>query len=88
LNIELRYASDCPRVQEVRDALHRSLDRLGLSLPVRETETGGPSPVLQINGVDVLGEAVGEPPTTGRSCRLRVPTEEHITAALISYREA
>jgi hypothetical protein len=41
-----------------------------------------PSPTILINGVDVMGV----PMTTGAACRLDLPSEERILAALAAHR--
>ena len=78
MKIELLSVADCPNVGLVRDLLRRCLDRLGVHAEVVERVGDFPSPTLLINGVDVMGMCV----SSGRSCRLDLPTEERILTAL------
>lgn len=79
LEIELWHVPDCPLVERVRTTLRRCLERAGTAATVREWEGPYPSPTLLIDGIDV---ATGTAPVRDLCCRLDLPTEEQILAAL------
>lgn len=81
MKIELLSVPGCPNVGPVRKLLADCLDRSGLSLTVTERVGDFPSPTLLIDGVDVMG---AQREGTHTSCRLDLPTEERILAALRS----
>ncbi len=76
--VQLLYAGDCPHVGEVRTVLQRCLARGRLPDRIEEVEGPWPSPTVLVNGVDVTGRAAGDE----LSCRLDLPSEEQILAAL------
>lgn len=79
MTIEFLYFEDCARASAARALLGRCLDKLGITVPVKERLWDGPSPTIRLNGVDVASES---PPPTVRACRLDVPTEEQLLGAL------
>jgi hypothetical protein len=78
MKVELLAVPDCPNVNRVRDLLRACLDRQGLRMEVVERVGDFPSPTVLVDGVDVMGTPAG----AGVSCRLDLPTEERILAAL------
>lgn len=82
MKIELLSVPDCPKVGQVRELLRNCLERLGMGENVVERIGDFPSPTILINGVDVMGV----PMTTGAACRLDLPSEERILAALAAHR--
>lgn len=78
MRVELVYAPDCPNAPAARSVVRRCLDRLGLQVPVEETEGHLPSPTVLVDGYDVMGQPTAPSP----SCRLDVPTEDRILAVL------
>lgn len=88
MRVELVYFTGCPNVAPMRDLLRRCLGRLGLvdevieintdtaTVPERYRQLG--SPTVLVDCVDVLGNHVGG----GESCRLQLPTEAQLMAAL------
>jgi hypothetical protein len=76
--IELRYFAGCPHAETARRLLQTCLNKLGLEIPIAENEGDYPSPTILINGFDVTGAA----PLSGRLCRVDLPTEAQILAAL------
>jgi hypothetical protein len=78
LKIEILSVPDCPNLVPARELLQICLDRLGLQAEVTERVGDFPSPTILVNGIDVMGL----PPRSGTSCRLDVPTEDHVLAAL------
>ena len=78
VQIRLLHVSDCPLVERVRTTLRHSLADTTVRVTVEEVEGPYPSPTLLVGGVDVTGRT----PAAGPSCRLDLPTEEQILAAL------
>ena len=79
MRIELIYAPECPLAAQTRVTVQRCLDRLDLRVPVNEAIAQDlPSPTVLVDGVDVMGQ----PAAPGRSCRLDVPSEDRLLAAL------
>ncbi|MGH3419576.1 MAG: hypothetical protein ACRDOD_08310 [Streptosporangiaceae bacterium] len=78
VTIQILRVPDCPRVARVRQLLDRGLARTGLTADVRELEGDYPSPTVLVGGADVTGRS----PDMVASCRIDLPTEEQIAAAL------
>jgi len=76
--VQLLHVPDCPQVDVVRDTLRRSLARKRTRITFEELEGPYPSPTLLIDGIDVTGHE----PARGPSCRLDLPTEDEVVAAL------
>jgi hypothetical protein len=76
--IQLLHVPDCPLVDQVRATLSRSLAKTEVEAVIEEMEGPYPSPTLLIEGIDVTGHT----PDPGASCRLDLPTEEQVLAAL------
>ncbi len=79
IRVQLLHVAACPLVGKLRTVLQDSLARSGLPAVIEELEGPCPSPTLFVNGVDVTGRATSSEP----SCRLDLPSEEQILAALI-----
>ena len=77
-SIELLHVPDCPLVDRVRKTAWRALDRSGIRAEIVELVGDYPSPTLLVGGRDVTGRDAGE----CSCCRLDLPTEEQILAAL------
>ena len=78
--IRLLHVPDCPHVGQVRAMLNACLESSGVSAVIDEAIGDHPSPTLIIDGVDVVTR---RPPTGGAPCcRLDLPTESQIAAAL------
>jgi hypothetical protein len=77
--IEILQVPGCPHVDAVREVVRRALDRCGLECVVGERVGDYPSPTLLIDGRDVTGRP---PAARGAACRLDLPTEEEVLAAL------
>ena len=80
LEIRLFGFDGCPHLAVVRELVGRCLERLAIDAHIEEVTGEYPSPTLHINGVDVMGE----PMASARSCRLDLPTEGRVLAALAS----
>ncbi|MGC2191782.1 MAG: alkylmercury lyase [Candidatus Dormiibacterota bacterium] len=77
--VKLLYVPGCPLIDQLRSTLRDCLTRAGASVVVEELEGPYPSPTLLIDGADVTGNALDQEP----SCRIDLPTEEQIMAALM-----
>jgi hypothetical protein len=80
MSVELLVAPDCPNAPAARAVLTACLHRLGLGLQVRERVGQFASPTILVDGVDVMTGGHGTPPVA--ACRLDVPTEARVLAAL------
>jgi hypothetical protein len=78
MTIELLQVPGCPNVAGARQTLESCLQQLGLDLPIAERVGDFPSPSILVDGVDVMGKHE----VSGAACRLDLPTEDRILAAL------
>ncbi|MBO0836585.1 MAG: hypothetical protein J2P28_13905 [Actinobacteria bacterium] len=76
--IQILHVPDCANVDRVRETVRRAIGRARIPAEVEELVGAYPSPTLLIDGVDVTGRA----PETSTCCRLDLPTEEQVLAAL------
>lgn len=79
--IRILSLDGCPNVDRARDVVRRSLALIGLSESVRVEESVGefPSPTVLVDGRDVTGRDL----VAHSSCRLDVPREAQVIAALM-----
>jgi hypothetical protein len=77
--VQIVRVADCPSVERVRQTVSLSLARAGCEVSVEELEGDYPSPTVLVDGVDVV---TGEPPARHCACRLDLPTEAQVVAAL------
>jgi hypothetical protein len=82
MRVELLLVEDCPHAGAARRLLARSLGAVGGAVEVVERVGDYPSPTILINGVDVMTGQVGV--ARVHACRLDVPTEAAVIAALRS----
>ncbi|MGH7920071.1 MAG: organomercurial lyase [Candidatus Dormibacteraceae bacterium] len=76
--IQILRVPDCPSIDQVRTTLQKVLAQLNVPAQVEELVGDYPSPTLLVNGRDVTGRPLG-----GTSaCRLDLPTEAQVIAAL------
>jgi hypothetical protein len=80
MKVELLLAPDCPNAPAARTVLAACLHRLGLDVRVRERVGEFASPTILVDGVDIMTDVTGAPPT--QACRLDLPTEARLLAAL------
>lgn len=80
IKIQLLTVPDCPLVAKVRATLNNCLAKTRLDATVEELVGEYHSPTLLINGFDVTGKPVSA--QGQQSCRLDLPNEEQILAAL------
>jgi hypothetical protein len=80
VSVELLTAPDCPNAPAARALLTGCLHRLGLDVRVWERVGEFPSPTILVDGVDVMTGREGGPSMS--VCRLDVPTEARVLAAL------
>jgi hypothetical protein len=94
MRVELVYFTGCPNLAAMRALLLRCLQKCHIDTEVVEVNTDDPpsperyrglaSPAVLVDGVDVLRGATGE----ANACRLRLPTEAELIAALGGNHEA
>lgn len=77
-HVEIRYAPDCPLVEHVRTTLNQALERTSADVEITEVVGEHPSPTLTVDGWDVTGRPLGGT----RCCRLDLPFENDVLAAL------
>jgi len=80
--VQLFYLPGCPHAEPARVLLRSCLARLGLEVSIEEKVGDYPSPTIMIHGVDVMGSSG----FSGQACRIDVPTEEKVMAALQKIR--
>jgi hypothetical protein len=78
IRIQILHVPDCPLVDRVREVVRQALVRTKVQAAVEERVGDYPSPTLLIDGRDVTGR----PPSSGIACRLDLPTEQQVRAAL------
>ncbi len=78
--VQILHVEGCPNVVRAREVVRRALAEAGLSGSVRVEEMVGDfaSPTVLVDGEDVTGQT----PAMHGSCRLDLPTEAQVTAAL------
>jgi hypothetical protein len=76
--IEILQVPGCPMVDRVRETVRRALDRYRVQAEIEERVGDYASPTLLINGQDVTGRQSGD----CSACRLDLPTEDQVVAAL------
>ncbi len=82
MRVDLFLAPGCPNAAAARALLAECVDRLGVVVEIRERLGDFPSPTVLVDGVDVMTDRPGAPST--EACRLDVPTETRLLAALRS----
>jgi hypothetical protein len=80
MTVELLLAPGCRNAPAARTLLTNCLHRLGLDQQVRERLGDFASPTILVDGVDVMTGEAGAP--RRQACRLDVPTESRVLAAL------
>jgi hypothetical protein len=76
--IEILQVPDCPLVGRVRETVQRVLVQVDVAAEVTELVGDYASPTLLVDGRDVTGRPAGE----CAACRLDLPTERQLLAAL------
>jgi hypothetical protein len=80
VQVQLLSVPDCPLVEKVRSSLESCLHQTHFNVVVEELIGDYSSPTLLVDGFDVTGH---HPTSSGQvSCRLGLPNEEEILAAL------
>lgn len=77
--VQILHVASCPLVDGLREIVRRSLARVDCDAQIEELEGDYPSPTLLIDGIDVV---TGGPAAPHPACRLDVPTEDRVVAAL------
>ncbi len=80
VKVQLLSVPNCPLVKQVRSALEKCLAQTHVDAVVEELVGDYDSPTLLVNGFDVTGRP--RAPEGQMSCRLDLPSEEQILAAL------
>ena len=80
VRIQILHVPDCPLVGRVRALVQHALAHSKVQAEVEERVGDYPSPTLLVDGQDVTGRPL--PPDTGGACRLDLPTEQQLLAAL------
>ncbi|KAG4415548.1 hypothetical protein IFR04_011312 [Cadophora malorum] len=83
VQVQLLCVPDCPLVESVRSTLKKSLARVPVDHIVEVLVGDYSSPTILVNGFDVTG--CPRAPEGQMSCRLDLPTEEQIIAALRGF---
>lgn len=78
VRIQLLHVPGCPNLGQLRRRVESVISDLGVATVIEEVEGPYHSPTLLVNGEDVTGRPLGSDP----SCRLDIPTDEQITAAM------
>lgn len=81
VTVELRRLSDCPLAERVRATLNQVAAETGVTVSLVEVEGSFASPSLLVDGADVTGRGAED----GVACRLDLPTEEQVRAALLAH---
>lgn len=76
--VQLQRVPDCPRADRVRELMRSAAAACGMVVELDELIGEYPSPTVLVDGRDVTGVS----PAEGASCRLDLPTEDQIRAAL------
>jgi hypothetical protein len=76
--VQILHVADCPLLEQLQRRVHTSIARAGLDVPVETIEGPYPSPTLLVNAAEVTGQPIGSDPC----CRLDLPSEAQIVAAL------
>ncbi|MGH9106148.1 MAG: alkylmercury lyase [Acidimicrobiales bacterium] len=80
LRIQILHVPDCPLVGQLRALVRHALVRCDLRAEIEEAEGAYPSPTLLVDGSDGAGRCI----EGGLACRLDLPTEDQIVAALVA----
>lgn len=76
--VQLRRHVDCPHSDQVRELVFRTAAACEVVVDLDELVGDYPSPTVLVDGRDVTGHS----PVGGAFCRLDLPTEGEIRAAL------
>jgi hypothetical protein len=82
VSIQILHVPDCPLVVRVRETVRQALARSNLHAEVVELVGAYPSPTLLIDGHDVTGRPPPADQQACAACRLDLPTEQQVLAAL------
>ena len=81
IRVQILHVADCPLLEQLQRRVHASITRADLDVPVEVIEGLYPSPTLLINGAEVTGQPTSSDPC----CRLDLPSEAQIVAALTGF---
>lgn len=83
IRIQILHVRDCLLVEGLPPLVARCVAQSAIRVTVEEIEGPHPSPTLLVNGQDATGRPIADAP----SCRLDLPTEEQVLAALAEAHE-
>lgn len=78
VRIQILHVPDCPLLGRARALVARCVAESAARVIVEEIEGPYPSPTLLVAGKDATGRGIDDAP----SCRLDLPTDEQVLAAL------
>lgn len=78
LRIQILQIPGCPNAARARETVTRALMEGGIEAVLEEVVGEYPSPTVLVGGRDVTGQST----RPGNVCRLDLPTEEQVLAAL------
>ncbi len=78
VSVKVLHVPECAHLDRVRSMIDQAITATGITGIIEEVVGNFASPTVLINGVDVTARSV-EP---GASCRLDLPTEAQVRAAL------
>lgn len=80
VKIQILHVCDCALLATARALVDRALVATGVAAATVECMPGDyPSPTVLINGMEVTGRRL----TLGAACRLDLPTDDQLCAALV-----
>lgn len=78
MTVEFLWFDGCPHAAQAMSLLRACIDSLGLTVSIEEREGDFASPTILVDGLDVMGASNA----LVRCCRVDLPTEQRIVAAL------
>jgi len=78
VRIQILQIPGCPNAARARDTVLRALTEAGIEAVPEDVVGDYPSPTVLIDGRDVIGPSA----RVGSVCRLDLPTEQQVLAAL------
>jgi hypothetical protein len=78
VRISILHVPGCPLVAGMRAEVETALERIRTAAVIEDIEGAYPSPTLLIDGVEMDGYPLGSDPV----CRIDLPTQAHIAAAI------
>jgi hypothetical protein len=86
MRVELLHHFGCPSAPAAHQLVQDCLTALAIGTPVLVRVGAYPSPTVLVDGTDVMTATGVMSP--GHACRLDLPTQERVLAALTAQRDA